>query len=71
MTPRQKSLRPIIERMVDAGELELMKVPLWARSYPPEDGITSDWILTVAGEREVHNRLTLPPNADSVFVEGK
>lgn len=71
MTHRQKTLRPIIERLVDSGEIDIMAADLWAKSYPEEEGITTDWILGVVGEREIHNRTKLPPNADTVFCEGK
>lgn len=52
---RRETLKPIIERMVDQGTINLMKVDLWAASYLPEDNIRASWILETIANREKHN----------------
>lgn len=52
---RRETLKPIIERMVDQGTINLMQVDLWAASYLPQDDIKASWILSVIADREKHN----------------
>ena len=52
MKTRRETLQPLLERMVDLQTIDRAILPLWGKSYPPDDMITIQWMQKVIAERQ-------------------